>query len=48
MSGGAGDTAEDYAEMDAYMKLVEARDLIEFGMIPVRHYQSSYFRIFVF
>jgi ATP-dependent Clp protease ATP-binding subunit ClpX len=34
MSGATGDAAEDYAEMDAYMKLVEARDLIEFGMIP--------------
>lgn len=37
MSGGVGDAAEDYAEMDAYMKQVEARDLIEFGMIPVRY-----------
>lgn len=36
MSGGIGSAAEDYAEMDALLKLVEARDLIEFGMIPVR------------
>ncbi|CAL8088251.1 unnamed protein product [Orchesella dallaii] len=34
MSGANSDAAEDYAEMDAYMKQVEARDLIEFGMIP--------------
>jgi hypothetical protein len=26
---------EDNAEKDAYLKQVEARDLIEFGMIPV-------------
>lgn len=37
---------EDNAEKDAYLKQVEARDLIEFGMIPVsspsvwKHYQS--------
>lgn len=31
---------EDNAEKDAYLKQVEARDLIEFGMIPVS-YSSS-------
>jgi len=37
---------EDNAEKDAYLKQVEARDLIEFGMIPVsspsiwKQYQS--------
>jgi len=32
MSG--GDAVADYAEMDALLRQVEARDLIEFGMIP--------------
>jgi ATP-dependent protease Clp ATPase subunit len=36
MSGGLGSAAEDFAEMDALLKQVEARDLIEFGMIPVQ------------
>jgi ATP-dependent protease Clp ATPase subunit len=35
MSGGLSNAAEDNAEMDAFLKQVEARDLIEFGMIPV-------------
>jgi len=35
MSGGFNTAQEDNAEMDAYLKQVEARDLIEFGMIPV-------------
>lgn len=43
MSGAAGDAAEDYAEMDAYMKQVEARDLIEFGMIPVNKFRRILF-----
>jgi len=36
MSGSSPSTAaEDNAEMDAFIRKVEARDLIEFGMIPV-------------
>lgn len=42
MSGGFNSAADDNAEMDAYLKLVEARDLIEFGMIPVGS-KSEYF-----
>ncbi|CAG7671783.1 unnamed protein product [Allacma fusca] len=34
MSGGISTAEEDNAEMDAFLKKVEARDLIEFGMIP--------------
>jgi len=34
MSGGVGTAASDCAEMDALLRQVEARDLIEFGMIP--------------
>jgi ATP-dependent Clp protease ATP-binding subunit ClpX len=36
MSGGLGSAADDYAEMDALLRQAEARDLIEFGMIPVK------------
>lgn len=32
---GIGSAAADFAEMDALLRQVEARDLIEFGMIPV-------------
>lgn len=35
MSGGLSSAEEDNFEMDALLKRVEARDLIEFGMIPV-------------
>lgn len=35
MAAGFSSAADDNAEMDAYLKQVEARDLIEFGMIPV-------------
>jgi ATP-dependent Clp protease ATP-binding subunit ClpX len=34
MSGGTSSAADDNAEMDAFLRQVEARDLIEFGMIP--------------
>ena len=35
MVGGLSNAAEDNAEMDAFLRQVEARDMIEFGMIPV-------------
>ena len=44
-SGGLNTAADDNAEMDAFLKQVEARDLIEFGMIPVR--QTGYLYTFL-
>lgn len=41
--------AEDNEEKDRFLKQVEARDLIEFGMIPVSVIElSSGFNIFIF
>lgn len=34
----------DQAERDASLRKVEARDLVEFGMIPVSHISSVFLR----
>lgn len=41
----ASSAEEDNKERDAYLRQVEARDLIEFGMIPVCSYMHIYFHI---
>lgn len=38
---------EDNQERDAYLRQVEARDLIEFGMIPVNMYTLFHFIVLV-
>jgi len=45
-AGGIGSVVEDYLEMDALLRQVEARDLIEFGMIPVCFYITELYRFY--